>query len=118
MVEAHKSCVHVDVEAVEELKARITIASSTSVSDRSLLVTSYICLYLERFQESRDYANKLLESNSNSSHAKCVLGWIDLESQRNISYFESVIEKSPRDLDALMGKLEVYFLVIIKGVES
>lgn len=111
MVEAHQACVHVDGEAVEELKARITIASSSSLSDRSLLYTSYVLYYLSRFQEAREYAEKIIESNLNSSIAKCILGWIDLESRPNILHFDSVIEKAPRDLDALMGKLQVYLII-------
>jgi tetratricopeptide repeat protein 21B len=114
MEEAHKSCTHIDTEAVEELKARITIACSSSLSDRSLLNTSYVLYYLSRFEEAREYANKLLESNNNSSQGKCALGWIDLESIPNISYFDAVLDKAPRDLDALMGKLQVRFSSLIK----
>ena len=108
MVEAHTSCVHVDIEAVEELKARITIVSSASLSDRSLLYTSQVYYYLESLDLSREYANRLIESNPNSSQGKCILGWIELQSNPSIKYFEIVLKKEPRDLDALMGKLQVF----------
>jgi hypothetical protein len=113
MVEAHKLCLHIDTEQVEELNARITIASSSSLSDRALLNASYVYYYLSRFEEAREYANKLLESNNNSSQGKCILGWIDLESTPNLSYFDDVLEKAPRDLDALMGKIQVYFIILM-----
>ena len=77
------------------------------MSEKSLINAATLYLYLDRLDEAKEYLDKIIQLNQNSSHAQCLLGWINENSTGNTSYFDTVLENAPRDLGALMGKMHV-----------
>lgn len=144
MIAAHERCRMVDQEAVHELQAKLTIAtSSPTITDRAYLFAAIFLWRMNQFDQARQYLKKVIDgsaasmsdggggggssrssttggatssntsgNSSSVSVALAIMGWVDLtcgiESliARSLTWFDRVLETSPRDLDALMGRLQ------------
>ena len=92
----------IDHEAIEELKARMTIARSASLTERSSILAAQVQCYLGNYIQAREHVKEALESNSNSLNVLSVQGWIDLyelKTPQSATAFDKILEKSPRDID-------------------
>ncbi|RKO88575.1 hypothetical protein BDK51DRAFT_26131 [Blyttiomyces helicus] len=115
MVYAHERCKFVDHEAIQELEAKLTIASSsTSLSERALVQVALFQLHTGHVDSARGYLKKAMESagpGGGAGGAATAMGWVEMGSGKDVivakaaGWFERVLERSPRDLEALMGRL-------------
>ncbi len=103
-----------DQEAIEELRARLTINSSAVSSEQTWCLAALAQMYLGAFDKARDCVRSALILNASSQNVKAVQGWIELVSypvaglpaSRNTAslesaslFFEGVLQKTPRELD-------------------
>jgi hypothetical protein len=104
----------IDPEAIEELRARLTINSSTVSSEQTWCLAALAQMYLGAFDDARDSVRSALLLNASSQSVRSVQGWIELVSyqfsgssaSRNAASlqsaslaFDGVLEKAPRTLD-------------------
>jgi hypothetical protein len=89
-----------DSDAIEELKAHMTIAASSTLPERSFILAGQVQFYLNHLNDASDYAKKALTINPNSMGALSLTGWIELTlgSSKTCS-FDKILERAPRDLD-------------------
>ncbi|KAI8911381.1 hypothetical protein DFJ77DRAFT_469797 [Powellomyces hirtus] len=114
MIHAHQQCKHVDGEAVQELEAKLAIATETSLSSSfSFLLAGMFHHYLGSSDDARAYVQKALGSQPDFGDALSMMGWIDAASPKEAtsskagSWFDSALERAPKDADATMGRLEL-----------
>ncbi len=90
-----------DQEAIEELRARLTINSSAVTAERTWTLAALVQMYLGTLDTARESVRSALLLNPSSSSALSAQGWIDLASgtPRAPSVFDTILEKAPRDLD-------------------
>lgn len=111
-----------DQEAIEELRARLTINASMASSEQMWCLAALAQMYLGAFDEARDCVRSALLLNASSQSIRAVQGWIELVSyqvagssvsrsaaslQSASLAFEGILEKSPRDLDVRSTRLRL-----------
>ncbi|KAJ3084734.1 Tetratricopeptide repeat protein 21B [Rhizoclosmatium hyalinum] len=141
MVFAHERCKLVDHEAMHELQAKLTIASSSNnVSDRALIQMALFYWQTGQHDQARAYLKKVVEAgpvSGNPGRASAVakspqtpgansgagstsywmavtfMGWVDLTCgqdslvSRSNSWFDKILDEfNPKDLDAMLGRLQ------------
>ncbi|KAJ3382196.1 Tetratricopeptide repeat protein 21B [Entophlyctis sp. JEL0112] len=131
MIYAHERCKIVDREAVQELQAKLTIAASTaSSSDRASMHMALFLWQTGEYDQARDYLRKIMDNFSSASGkpastnaapssvavywmAVTFMGWVDLTCgqdalvAKSSTWFDKVLDEyNPKDLDALMGRLQ------------
>ncbi|KAJ3102995.1 Tetratricopeptide repeat protein 21B [Phlyctochytrium planicorne] len=126
MIYVHERCRVADSEAIQELQAKLTIVSSSStLTDMSLVMAGLFYFHIEAYDEARNMLKKLFDArdkrnsagdinqatSSLFAFATVLMGWVDMKCDRDsyvsksIGWFDKVLETSPRDLDALFGRL-------------
>ncbi|KAJ3295051.1 Tetratricopeptide repeat protein 21B [Borealophlyctis nickersoniae] len=112
MIYAHERSKLVDHEAIEELQARLTIASSSaSLSEQALVQVALFHWHTANLDSAKEWLRKTLDMYPNSFAGLTAMGWVELASgHENLglkanTWFDRVLEKSSKDLEALMGRL-------------
>ncbi len=100
----------VDHEAIEELRARMTIARSSMMTERSCILAAQVQRYLGNYSQAREHVRDAIQINPISLGALSVQGWIDLyefNSDQIVSLFDKILEKSPRDIDVCYRRIRL-----------
>ncbi|KND02289.1 uncharacterized protein SPPG_02764 [Spizellomyces punctatus DAOM BR117] len=112
MIHAHERCKLVDREAIQELEAKLTIASnSPSLTDRAHIQAAMFQWHCGFLDLAKENVKKALDMNSGSTEALTLMGWIDMASPKDSvaakahTWLDRALEKRPKDLEALMGRL-------------
>ncbi|KAJ3116527.1 Tetratricopeptide repeat protein 21B [Physocladia obscura] len=131
MIYAHERCKLVDHEAINELQAKLTIASSSNnISDRAMIQVALFYWQTNQYDQARLYLKNVLElsgvvggnrvSNISKTQgasaatywtAVSFLGWVDLTcgqeliASKSNTFFDKVLEEfNSKELDAMLGR--------------
>ncbi|KAJ1523098.1 Tetratricopeptide repeat protein 21B, partial [Nowakowskiella sp. JEL0078] len=110
MIYAHERCKMIDHEMISILQAKFDVAShSTTITERAIVQAAVFEWHTGAIESSRSMLKKLLELNPNSYIALNIMGYLDLQTPeigKLNSWFDRVLEKNPRDLEALLGRVQ------------
>lgn len=109
---AHRRCSVVDREAVAQLDSRLK-EERKRAGEMELYHAAVVLFHTGKPEKAREYADRLLKSNSNSPDGLVIKGWIEMYAGKEgkvkdiLHYFESAMELSPgkRNIDAVFGKV-------------
>ncbi|KAI8924973.1 hypothetical protein BC831DRAFT_463081 [Entophlyctis helioformis] len=112
---AHENCKLVDREAIDELQAKLTIASSTTtITERANVLAGLLHLHAGRPDLAKEQFKAAIRTNANLAQAYVYLGWIELTSGsestaiKSSAWFDKALDKNPREIEAMMGRM--YYL--------
>jgi len=112
LIYAHERCKIVDREAIEELQAKYTISANLqTIVDRAYLQAALFYYHTGDINEATANIKRALSINPNYTFATVLLGYIELSSnQEHIrknsgTRFDFVLNKNPKNIEALMGRL-------------
>jgi tetratricopeptide repeat protein 21B len=102
----------VDKEALAQLDSRLK-EERKRAGQMGLYHGAVVLFHTGRPQKAREYADRLLKSNSTSPDGLVVKGWIEMYAGKEgkakdiLQYFQSALELSPskRNIDAVFGKV-------------
>ncbi|KDR09588.1 tetratricopeptide repeat protein 21B-like [Zootermopsis nevadensis] len=120
---AHRRCSVVDREALAQLDKRLK-EERKHAGEMGLYHGAVVLFYTGKPEKARDYADRLLKSNSISPDGLVIKGWIEMYVGKEgifkdiPHYFESALEHSPgkRNIDAVFGK--AHFLELQNDYEG
>ena len=78
LIQAHKSCLTVDKEAVAAYDTRLK-EERKKATDESLYYAALFLLYLDKAEKAREYVDRLLKINSNSVDGLNLKGWVEVK---------------------------------------
>ncbi|TPX31100.1 hypothetical protein SmJEL517_g05482 [Synchytrium microbalum] len=110
LIHAHRQCQTIDHEAIDELQAKLTIASSsTNLSDRAHIHVALFYLYIGDTDHAKQHVKSALDI-ANSALALTAMGWIELKRAASrpaqSNWFDRALEVDSFAVDALMGKMD------------
>jgi tetratricopeptide (TPR) repeat protein len=106
MLSAHNKCKYIDKEAIAALEAKMTILKSKQMfSERTNILAGWFCLLTKNYAGADTYFTDAFAQNPRSVSALVGKSWLQISmgslSQGNP--FSICLEKSPEDLEALVG---------------
>ena len=78
LIQAHKSCLTVDKEAVATYDTRLK-EERKKATDESLYYAALFLLYLDKAEKAREYVDRLLKINPNSVDGLNLKGWVEVK---------------------------------------
>ncbi|KAL5032124.1 hypothetical protein BDV3_000718 [Batrachochytrium dendrobatidis] len=109
---AYESCKHIDHEAIQELQAKLTIASSSeNITERAYILAGLLCMHTERPDMAKAYFKQASIKEGPTTIGYVYLGWLELNGNTNESagkansWFDKALGRNPRDVEALFGRL-------------
>ena len=78
LIQAHKSCLTVDKEAVAAYDTRLK-EERKKATDESLYYAALFLLYLDKAEKAREYVDRLLKINPNSVDGLNLKGWVEVK---------------------------------------
>ncbi|TPX37294.1 hypothetical protein SeMB42_g06957 [Synchytrium endobioticum] len=116
MIYAHRHCKTVDQDSLEELQAKLTIASSaTSLPDKAHAQVALFYLYIGDIDQAKKHAKAAVETPNSSPQSFITMGWIELHilttggstrKPTSFSWFDRALDRENDPTDALLGKME------------
>ncbi|XP_069186237.1 tetratricopeptide repeat protein 21B isoform X2 [Procambarus clarkii] len=109
LIYAHRHCQVVDREAVTQLDSKLK-EERKKASEMPLYYAGMFLLLSGKIDKSREYIDRMLKLSPEQEDGLVLKGWIELiagreSKNRNImQYFDTVLQRSPRHMDALFGK--------------
>lgn len=109
---AHRHCSVVDREALAQLDSRLK-EERKHAGEMALYHGAVVLFHMGKPEKAREYADRLLKSNSTSADGLVIKGWIEMYVGKEgmfkdtLHYFQSALEYSPgkRNMDAVFGKV-------------
>jgi tetratricopeptide repeat protein 21B len=109
---AHRRCSVIDREALAQLDSRLK-NERKHASEMGLYHGAAVLFHTGKPEKAREYADRLLKSNSNSPDGLVIKGWIEMYAGKEGKvkdiphYFQSALEHSPgkKNIDAVFGKV-------------
>jgi tetratricopeptide repeat protein 21B len=112
LIYAHEKCKIIDREAIEELQAKFTIAANLqNIVDRAYLQAALFYYHTGDMNEATANIKRALSINANCTFATVLLGYVELNSnhehirKNSQSRFDSILNNNPKNIEALMGRL-------------
>ncbi|XP_071825631.1 tetratricopeptide repeat protein 21B-like isoform X2 [Apostichopus japonicus] len=115
LIYAHKKSKSQDREAMQDLDAKLK-EERKSANDKALFFAGLFLWHTGRHDKAREYVDRSLKMSQGSVESMVLRAWIDMTSGRDAyvkkssKYFEEVLNKSPKHLQAMMGKSKLFFL--------
>ncbi|KAI9090531.1 hypothetical protein DFS34DRAFT_653976 [Phlyctochytrium arcticum] len=113
MIYAHGHCQMIDHEAVQELDAKFTVASSSpNIGERAFCHLAMFQWHTGFLEDAQATLKKALSINADSVDALALMGWVvmlsvhDTVAAKPNIWLDMALEKRPKSLEALMGRLE------------
>ncbi|XP_068223465.1 tetratricopeptide repeat protein 21B-like [Palaemon carinicauda] len=113
LIYAHRRCQVVDKEAVAQLDAKLK-EERKRASEIPLYYASMFLLLSSRIDKAREYVDRLLKLDPEHQDGLVLKGWVELmagkdsKNKNTLQYFDAILQKTPRHMDALFGKAKHY----------
>ncbi|KAK3857879.1 hypothetical protein Pcinc_020970 [Petrolisthes cinctipes] len=113
LIHAHRRCQTLDREALAHLDAKLK-EERKKASEIPLYYAGIFLMLCGRVDKAREYVDRMLKLNPENADGLVLKGWIELNAGKEakardiMQYFETVLEQSPRHMDALFGKAKLY----------
>ncbi|KAI9140851.1 hypothetical protein BKA69DRAFT_1125403 [Paraphysoderma sedebokerense] len=119
LMNSHSKCEVIDHENISELEAKFTIAtSSSSLTENAYILLVMFYLHLGQYENAKEWAEKGIKLWKESYWMASFLGWICLLNDNGgfdapafasgKEWFDNILEKNPRNVDALLGRSHYY----------
>ncbi|XP_027210397.1 tetratricopeptide repeat protein 21B-like isoform X1 [Penaeus vannamei] len=113
LIYAHRHCQVVDKEAVTMLDAKLK-EERKRAPESCLYYAAMFLLLSGKVDKAREYIDRMLKLNPEDLAGLTLKGWVELFAGREskikntLQLFEAVLQRSPKNIDALFGKAKYY----------
>lgn len=113
LIYAHKKSKSQDREAMQELDTKLK-EERKSANDKALFFAGLFLWHTGRHDKAREYVDRSMKMSQGSVESLVLRAWIDMTCGREAyvkkasKYFEEVLNKSPRQLQGMMGKARLF----------